>query len=96
MLVYLYNPFSADLLERVMRNLAASLKRHPRPCQIVYTTGKGTLPWAVKSIEESGPFALIDSGKTPLFLDAVRTMDYAIFRATIPPGSSATTVSMQS
>jgi hypothetical protein len=36
LLVYLFNPFSAKVLEKVVKNLLVSVERHPRPVDLVY------------------------------------------------------------
>jgi hypothetical protein len=36
LVVYLYNPFPGAVLERVVANLAASLRERPRPCAVIY------------------------------------------------------------
>jgi hypothetical protein len=36
LLVYLFNPFSAQVLEKVLKNLLVSVERNPRPVDLVY------------------------------------------------------------
>lgn len=36
LVVYLFNPFSDEVLRPVLQNLEADLAEHPRPCQILY------------------------------------------------------------
>lgn len=38
LVVYLYNPFGPEIIEKVLSNLGRSLSEHPRSCWIVYMT----------------------------------------------------------
>jgi len=80
LVVYFYNPFRRELLEEVLRNLATSLQDHPRPCLVIYATSQSTINWALAAIAETASFTKVESGRTPFFADAVRTLDYGIFR----------------
>lgn len=82
-LVYFYNPFSEALFRQVIANLGDSLSKDPRPCTVVYATGMATLDWARSIVLETGTFRESEQGKTPGFLDAIRRLDYAIFRANL-------------
>ncbi len=51
LVVYLYNPFPGAVLERVVRNLEASLREWPRECAVVYVN-----PHALAPLAGSGSF----------------------------------------
>lgn len=79
--VYFYNPFSKDVFDMVMGNLAASLRAKPRDCIVVYgSSSHDAIRWAEPAIMDSGMFEKLPTPPMPHFLDAVRTIDYAIFR----------------
>jgi SAM-dependent methyltransferase len=59
LVVYLYNPFPAAVLERVMDRLEASLRARPRRAAIVYVN-----PHALGAVTRSGLFA-----RTPTIAD---------------------------
>lgn len=80
LVVYFYNPFSEQLFRRVIANLERSIAESPRPCTIIYTTGMGTLDWAAEVLRNTHGFAEVESGRTPGFRDAIRRMEFAIFR----------------
>ncbi|MGH6760529.1 MAG: class I SAM-dependent methyltransferase [Phyllobacterium sp.] len=81
LVVYFYNPFSKDLFEEVMSNLFSSLTRSPRECFVVYgSSSHNAIDWAKSSIRANGHFEELTTPPMPLFLDAVRTIDYAVFR----------------
>ncbi|TPJ54358.1 class I SAM-dependent methyltransferase [Mesorhizobium sp. B2-6-4] len=80
LLVYFYNPFSRDVFEIVLGNLMSSLERHPRPCLVVYgSSSHRAIEWAKPAIHDAGSFHQRVTPPMPRFLDAVRTIDYAIF-----------------
>lgn len=81
LVVYFYNPFSRDVFEIVLRNLVSSLERHPRDCSIVYgSSSHRAIDWARPAIRDTGVFTELTVPPMPGFLDAVRTIDYAVFR----------------
>lgn len=81
LVVYFYNPFSKDVFDTVLRNLTVSLARSPRDCFLVYgSSSHNAIGWARPAIRACGCFEELASPPMPLFLDAVRTIDYAVFR----------------
>ena len=81
LVVYFYNPFSSDVFEIVLKNLVSSLERHPRECFIVYgSSSHRAIDWARPAIRDTGMFTELAVPPMPGFLDAVRTIDYAVFR----------------
>jgi hypothetical protein len=80
LVVYFYNPFSKDVFDIVLRNLAASLARSPRDCFLIYgSSSHNAIDWAKPAIRACGLFEELATPPMPLFLDAVRTIDYAVF-----------------
>jgi len=84
LLVYFYNPFSEALFRQVIGNLVASLAANPRPCTVIYATGMNTQDWAERAVAGTGRFAMVNSGRTPSFSDAIRRLSYAIFTFSKP------------
>lgn len=81
LVVYFYNPFSRDVFEVVLANLTASLQRAPRRCFVVYgSSSHHAIDWARPVIRSTGLFEELAVPRMPDFLDAVRTIDYAVFR----------------
>ncbi|MFW8692391.1 MULTISPECIES: class I SAM-dependent methyltransferase [Mesorhizobium] len=81
LVVYFYNPFSKDVFDIVLMNLVSSLERHPRDCVIVYgSSSHRAIDWARPAIRETGIFRELAVPAMPGFLDAVRTIDYAVFQ----------------
>ncbi|MET2832574.1 class I SAM-dependent methyltransferase [Mesorhizobium shangrilense] len=81
LVVYFYNPFSRDVFEIVLKNLVSSLDRHPRDCFIVYgSSSHRAIDWARPAIRQTGVFTELAVPPMPGFLDAVRIIDYAVFR----------------
>lgn len=81
LVVYFYNPFSKDVFDIVLMNLVSSLERHPRDCFIVYgSSSHRAIDWARPAIRETGIFRELAVPAMPGFLDAVRTIDYAVFQ----------------
>jgi predicted RNA methylase len=81
LLVYFYNPFSKDVFDVVMSNLASSLEQRRRGCFVVYgSSSHSAIDWARPAIRERGIFEELAVPAMPHFLDAVRTIDYAVFR----------------
>ncbi|WP_245318121.1 MULTISPECIES: class I SAM-dependent methyltransferase [unclassified Mesorhizobium] len=81
LVVYFYNPFSQDVFDIVLKNLISSLERHPRDCFIVYgSSSHRAIDWARPAIRDTGIFRELSVPAMPGFLDAVRTIDYAVFQ----------------
>jgi len=81
LVVYFYNPFSKDVFDIVLKNLVSSLERRPRDCFIVYgSSSHRAIDWARPAIRETGIFQELPVPAMPGFLDAVRTIDYAVFQ----------------
>ncbi|TSE11167.1 class I SAM-dependent methyltransferase [Mesorhizobium intechi] len=81
LVVYFYNPFSKDVFDIVLKNLVSSLKRHPRDCFIIYgSSSHRAIDWARPAIRDTGIFRELSVPAMPGFLDAVRTIDYAVFQ----------------
>jgi hypothetical protein len=81
LLVYFYNPFSKEVFDVVLANLVSSLARHPRDCFVVYgSSSHRAIDWARPAIRQAGIFEELAVPAMPFFLDAVRTIDYAVFR----------------
>ena len=80
LVLYFYNPFGPEVLRQVLDNLANSLKTHPRDCFIVYSSSfSDTLDWVRALIVGTGLFDEVETEPMPLFLDAVRSLHFAIF-----------------
>ena len=80
LVVYFYNPFLKDVFDIVLGNLVSSLERRPRKCFIVYgSSSHRAIDWAKPAIHATGIFAELPVPAMPTFLDAIRTIDYAIF-----------------
>ncbi|MEW9838041.1 class I SAM-dependent methyltransferase [Mesorhizobium marinum] len=81
LVVYFYNPFSRDVFDVVLRNLVQSLEQSPRDCYVVYgSSSHNAIGWAKPAIRDCGVFEELQTPPMPFFLDAVRTIDYAVFR----------------
>lgn len=81
LVVYFYNPFSKDVFDIVLKNLVLSLERHPRDCFIVYgSSSHRAIDWARPAIRDTGIFKELPVPAMPGFLDAIRTIDYAVFQ----------------
>jgi tRNA1(Val) A37 N6-methylase TrmN6 len=81
LVIYFYNPFSADVFTEVMSKLTHDLQKAQRECFVVYaSTMEGTLEKASKVIKETGLFEHVRSNKMPLFFDAVRSIRFAVFK----------------
>lgn len=81
LVVYFYNPFSKDVFDIVLKNLVSSLERRPRNCFIVYgSSSHRAIDWARPAIREAGIFVELSVPPMPGFLDAIRTIDYAVFQ----------------
>ena len=81
LVVYLYNPFGPEVFRKVLDNLLRSLDATSDDCVIVYgSSRRETLMWARSMIPQSGKFGEIPAEPMPVFLDAARTIEYAVFR----------------
>ena len=81
LVIYFYNPFSKDVFDIVLKNLVSSLERQPRDCFIVYgSSSHRAIDWARPAIRDVGIFTELPVPPMPRFLDAIRTIDYAVFR----------------
>jgi hypothetical protein len=81
LVVYFYNPFSKEVFDLVLANLAGSLQKKPRRCFVVYgSSSHQAIDWARPAIRATGLFEVLAVPRMPDFLDAVRTIDYAVFR----------------
>lgn len=81
LVVYFYNPFSKDVFDIVLKNLVSSLERNKRDCFIVYgSSSHRAIDWARPAIREAGVFIELPAPPMPGFLDAIRTIDYAVFQ----------------
>jgi len=81
LVVYFYNPFSKDVFDIVLKNLVSSLERRPRNCFIVYgSSSHRAIDWARPAIRAAGIFMELPVPPMPGFLDAIRTIDYAVFQ----------------
>jgi predicted RNA methylase len=90
LVVYFYNPFSKQVFDVVIRNLAASLREDNRACHLVYgSSSHAAIDWAKPAILASGAFEQLPTPPMPGFLDAVRRIDYAVFRCR-PDGGKGT------
>jgi len=82
LVLYFYNPFAQNVFDVVLGNLTASLKARQRNCYILYgSSSHNAIGWAKPAILATGMFEEITAPPMPLFLDAVRTVNYAVFRA---------------
>jgi len=81
LVVYFYNPFSKDVFDIVFSNLVSSLEQQPRDCFVIYgSSSHRAIDWARPAIRATGMFTELPVPPMPRFLDAVRTIDYAVFR----------------
>ena len=81
LVVYLYNPFSPEVFDKVLNNLIATLTASRQECYLVYaSSSNNTIGWAKPAITSSGYFTELPVAPMPLFLDAVRTISYAVYR----------------
>lgn len=88
MTLYFYNPFGRDVLAKVLHNLNRSLENRPRKCCIIYASSlPETLEWARPLIVGTGLFTERATMPMPMFLDAVRTLKFAVFDGKPETGS---------
>lgn len=81
LVVYFYNPFSPEVFDKVLNNLIATLTGSRQECYLVYaSSSNNTIGWAKPAITSSGYFTELPVAPMPLFLDAVRTISYAVYR----------------
>lgn len=82
LVLFFYNPFAKDVFDVVLGNIVASLHAHRRNCYIVYgSSSHNAIGWAKPAILATGCFVELPAEPMPLFLDAVRSISYAVFRA---------------
>jgi predicted RNA methylase len=82
LVIYFYNPFTAEVFDAVLNNIVASLAAAKRRCYIVYASSShDAIDWARPAILGCGFFNEIPAAPMPLFFDAVRTIRFAVFRA---------------
>jgi hypothetical protein len=82
LVLFFYNPFSQNVFDAVLNNIIASLKARKRNCYVVYgSSSHNAIGWAKPAILASGCFEEVLIRPMPLFFDAVRTVNYAVFRA---------------
>jgi hypothetical protein len=82
LVLFFYNPFAQNVFDAVLENIVASLKARRRNCYIVYgSSSHNAIGWAKPAILGTGHFVELPAAPMPLFFDAVRTIDYAVFRA---------------
>jgi hypothetical protein len=81
LVAYFYNPFSPEVFDTVLNNLIATLTASRQECYLVYaSSSNNTIGWAKPAIASSGYFTELPTKPMPLFWDAVRTINYAIYR----------------
>ena len=81
-MIYFYNPFTAEVFDAVLNNIVASLTALKRDCYIVYASSShDAIDWARPAILACGTFKEKPAEPMPLFLDAVRTVRFAVFHA---------------
>ncbi|WP_232375824.1 class I SAM-dependent methyltransferase [Mesorhizobium comanense] len=81
LVVYFYNPFSQDVFDIVLKNLVSSLERRPRSCFVIYgSSSHRAIDWAKPALRETKVFRELPVSAMPGFLDAIRPIDYAVFR----------------
>lgn len=82
LVLFFYNPFAQNIFDMVLGNIAASLKARHRDCYIVYgSSSHNAIGWAKPAILGSGLFGEVPTAPMPLFFDAVRDVNYAVFRS---------------
>jgi predicted RNA methylase len=82
LVLYFYNPFARQVFELVLANLGASLKSAPRACYLVYgSSSHNAIDWVRPAIRASGHFEELPMRPMPFYLDAIRTLQFAVFRA---------------
>lgn len=82
LVAFFYNPFSSEIFKEVLNNIEVSLSQNERDCFIMYgSSSHNAIDWAKPTILSGGMFEEIPSSKAPFFLDAVRTVRFAIFKA---------------
>ena len=82
LVLFFYNPFAQNVFDMVLDNILDSLKRQKRDCYIMYgSSSHNAIGWAKPAILASGHFEEIPTAPMPWFLDAVRSVNFAVFRA---------------
>jgi hypothetical protein len=81
LVIFFYNPFSQTIFDAVLKNIVASIASKPRDCTIVYgSSSHDAIDWARPAVLATGCFEEVPVGAMPYFLDAVRTIRFAVFR----------------
>jgi len=82
LVLFFYNPFRQNVFDVVLGNIIKSLEMYKRDCFIIYgSSSHNAIGWAKPAILGSGHFEEIPTPPMPLFLDAVRGVNYAVFYA---------------
>jgi hypothetical protein len=82
LVLFFYNPFCKAIFDVVLGNIVTSLKVHPRDCYVIYgSSSHNAIGWAKPAIMRTGRFEEIAAPPMPWFFDAVRGVDYAVFRS---------------
>jgi hypothetical protein len=82
LVLFFYNPFTRNVFDVVLGNIIKSIETSKRDCFIIYgSSSHNAIGWAKPAILGSGHFKEIPTPPMPLFLDAVRGVNYAVFRA---------------
>jgi hypothetical protein len=80
--LFFYNPFSQNVFEAMLRNIVVTLEERKRECYVIYgSSSHNAIGWAKPAILASSLFDEVSSAPMPLFFDAVRTINYAVFRS---------------
>jgi hypothetical protein len=82
LVLFFYNPFMRQVFVDVLGNILNSLHSRQRDCWIVYcSSSHNAIDWAAPLILETGRFERIETPVMPMFFDAVRSVRFAVFRA---------------
>jgi SAM-dependent methyltransferase len=81
LVLFFYNPFAQNVFDSVLRNIVASLKEQQRDCYVIYgSSSHNAIGWAKPAILATGMFEEVPAAPMPWFLDAVRSVNFAVFR----------------
>jgi SAM-dependent methyltransferase len=84
LVLFFYNPFAQNVFDVVLRNIVASLRTQRRDCYVIYgSSSHNAIGWAKPAILASGLFEEIPTAPMPWFLDAVRSVNFSVFRAAL-------------
>jgi hypothetical protein len=82
LVLFFYNPFTQNVFDVVLGNIVDSIETHKQDCFIIYgSSSHNAIGWAKPAILGSRHFEEIPAPPMPLFFDAVRGVNYAVFRA---------------